>query len=89
MDVFKIYNSDNFEDGVLKAVNLGNDADTTGAIYGQLAGAYYGLEAIPQRFKEKLVMKELILSYSEKLIEGLEKSKKDEEYMGDDVKIWK
>ena len=52
---------------MLKAVNLGNDADTTGAVYGQLAGAYYGLDGIPDRFKEKIVMKELILSYAEKL----------------------
>ena len=34
-----------FEAGVLAAVNLGDDADTTAAIYGQLAGALYGLEA--------------------------------------------
>ena len=36
----------NFRDGTLKVVNLGDDADTTGAIYGQIAGAYYGVEAI-------------------------------------------
>jgi ADP-ribosyl-[dinitrogen reductase] hydrolase len=34
--------SENFRDGCLLAVNLGDDADTTGAVYGQLAGAYYG-----------------------------------------------
>ena len=65
--LWAFYNSDNFEDGVLKAVNLGNDADTTGAIYGQLAGAYYGLEAIPDRFKNYIAMKDLILSYAEGL----------------------
>lgn len=39
--------SDNFEEAVLKAVNLGDDADTTGAICGQLAGAYWGESGIP------------------------------------------
>ena len=66
--LWAFYNSDNFEDGVLKAVNLGNDADTTGAIYGQLAGAYYGLESISDRFKNNIARKELILSYAEGLM---------------------
>ena len=34
---------------IIKAVNLGGDADTIGAITGGLAGAYYGYDAIPQR----------------------------------------
>jgi ADP-ribosyl-[dinitrogen reductase] hydrolase len=38
--------STSFEHGALLAVNLGDDADTTGAIYGQLAGAFYGVDAI-------------------------------------------
>lgn len=46
--------SDNFAEGALAAVNLGDDADTTGAIYGQLAGAYYGLEGIPAPWREVL-----------------------------------
>ena len=37
-------------------VNLGDDADTTGAIYGQLAGAYYGVVAIPSEWRERLTM---------------------------------
>ena len=65
--LWAFYNSDSYEEGVLKAVNLGNDADTTGAICGQLAGAYYGLDGIPDRFKDKIVMKELIISYTERL----------------------
>lgn len=52
--------STNFKDGCLLAVNLGDDADTTGAIYGQLAGAYYGAEGIPERWSECLVQVELI-----------------------------
>jgi len=41
-----------FEEGALLAVNLGNDADTTGAVYGQIAGAFYG-EAI-EGFADRL-----------------------------------
>lgn len=46
--------SDSFEQGMLMAVNLGDDADTVGAIYGQLAGAYYGLEGIPLSWRQEL-----------------------------------
>ena len=60
--------TDNFEQGVLRAVNLGNDADTTGAVYGQLAGAFYGVEAIPSRWRDLIVMRELIESYAQKLM---------------------
>jgi ADP-ribosyl-[dinitrogen reductase] hydrolase len=49
-------NTDNFKDAVLKAVNLGDDADTTGAICGQLAGAYYGKSAIPPHWIAQLAM---------------------------------
>ncbi|CAF1507712.1 unnamed protein product, partial [Adineta steineri] len=41
---------DSFEKGALAAVNLGDDTDTTAAIYGQLAGAYYGYEKLPQKW---------------------------------------
>ena len=44
----------NFRDAVLLAANLGDDADTTAAITGQLAGAFYGLEAIPAEWRQKL-----------------------------------
>ena len=46
--------SDSFREGALLAVNLGEDADTTGAVYGQLAGAYYGVEAIPAEWSARL-----------------------------------
>ena len=48
--------SDSFEECVIKAVNRGNDADTTGAVAGMIAGRYYGLSAIPDHFKDKLIM---------------------------------
>ena len=46
--------TDDFASAVLKAANLGDDADTTAAICGQLAGAYYGLEGIPFAWQQKL-----------------------------------
>lgn len=39
-----------FEDGMIAAVNLGGDSDSIGAVFGQIAGAYYGFEAIPSRW---------------------------------------
>ena len=46
--------TDNFRDGCLAAANLGDDADTTAAVYGQLAGAYYGEHGIPSSWVMKL-----------------------------------
>jgi ADP-ribosyl-[dinitrogen reductase] hydrolase len=48
--------STDFREGALLAVNLGDDADTTGAIYGQIAGAYYGVQGIPVEWREKLAL---------------------------------
>ena len=42
--------TETFEEGMIAAVNLGGDADTIGAVYGQIAGAYYGFDAIPERW---------------------------------------
>ena len=56
-----------FEDGVLAAVNLGADADATAAIYGQLAGALYGADAIPACWLDKLVMRERIIELADGL----------------------
>ena len=68
------YKTESFKDGCLLAVNLGEDADTTGAIYGQLAGAYYGASNIPTKWIEKLVKLDLIESVTEKLLEATRKS---------------
>ena len=47
-----------FREGAILAVNLGEDADTTGAVYGQLAGAYYGAEGIPEEWRAQLVKRD-------------------------------
>ena len=48
---------DSFEAGALKAVNLGDDTDTTAAIYGQLAGAYYGYKNLPEHWLQHVYAK--------------------------------
>jgi ADP-ribosyl-[dinitrogen reductase] hydrolase len=58
-----------FEAGVLAAVNLCDDADTTAAIYGQLAGALYGVQAIPERWRERLVLHDEIVALADALHE--------------------
>jgi ADP-ribosylglycohydrolase len=55
--LWSFYNSSNYRDCVLAAANLGGDSDTTGAIAGMLAGAYYGLSGIPAEWVDKLTMR--------------------------------
>jgi ADP-ribosyl-[dinitrogen reductase] hydrolase len=50
------HRTDTFEAAVLRAANLGDDADTTAAIVGQIAGAYYGLDSIPVVWRKRLYM---------------------------------
>jgi ADP-ribosyl-[dinitrogen reductase] hydrolase len=61
-------NATSFEDAVLRAVNIGNDADTTGAITGQMAGAYWGYEAIPANLIEGLARTDLIDTYLDPIL---------------------
>jgi len=61
--------SKSFEEGCLMAVNLGYDADTTAAVYGQLAGAYYGVEDIPEEWRSKLAFHDLIAAFADRLFE--------------------
>jgi ADP-ribosylglycohydrolase len=58
-----------FREGALLAVNLGNDADTTGAVYGQIAGAYYGESGIPGEWLAELAMADLIREFADGLFE--------------------
>lgn len=62
---------DSFEKGVLKAINLGDDTDTTAAIYGQLAGACYGYQELPKKWSKCLYGKNYIKCLSKWiLVEG-------------------
>jgi ADP-ribosyl-[dinitrogen reductase] hydrolase len=59
--------TDSFREGALLAVNLGDDADTTGAVYGQLAGAIYGEDGIPPGWRAKLALREQIRDFADRL----------------------
>ena len=60
--------TDNFRDGAILAVNLGGDADTVGAVYGQLAGAYYGEFALPPSWIQKLWHKHFFYIKADELL---------------------
>ena len=65
--LWAFYNSHSFREGCLLAVNLGDDADTTGAVYGQLAGAFYGESGIPESWRSQLAYQQLIESMADQL----------------------
>jgi ADP-ribosyl-[dinitrogen reductase] hydrolase len=58
--LWSFHQARNFQEAVLRAVNLGDDADTTGAVCGQLAGAFWGESNIPIEWRESLARKDLI-----------------------------
>ncbi|KAI9824567.1 MAG: hypothetical protein M1832_001656 [Thelocarpon impressellum] len=58
--LWAFFTTDGFRDGAIKVVNLGDDADTVGAIYGGLAGAFYGLDAIPNDWLRDLQKREVV-----------------------------
>lgn len=66
--LWAFYHSNNFKHGVLKLVNIGDDADSTGAVYGSLAGAYYGYEAVPLTWIEKIAKRRKIEQLAGKML---------------------
>lgn len=67
--------TNSFKEGALKAVNIGNDADTTGAVYGQIAGAHYGLSGIPKEWVDKIYGIDSIKSKATQIYELSKKQK--------------
>ena len=65
--LWAFHNATDFREAVLRAVNLGDDADTTGAVCGQLAGAFWGETGIPSEWRSGLARQDLI----EAALEGL------------------
>jgi ADP-ribosylglycohydrolase len=65
--LWAFHQSETFREGALLAVNLGDDADTTGAVYGQIAGAYYGDEGIPSKWRAMLAMRAQVESMADRL----------------------
>jgi ADP-ribosyl-[dinitrogen reductase] hydrolase len=64
------WNANSFREAVLLAVNLGDDADTTGAVCGHLAGAFYGESGIPREWLSRLVLSDEIRYLSDRLMTG-------------------
>ena len=62
-----------FEEGMIAAVNLGGDSDSIGAIYGQIAGAHYGFDAIPERWVKAVKTWEDIDALIEKFLDAVER----------------
>ena len=65
--LWAFWNSTSFEEGALLAVNLGDDADTTGAVYGQLAGAHYGAAGLPATWLAILAWRDRIMDRADQL----------------------
>ena len=62
-------NFNNFKEGMMAVIRLGGDTDTNGAIYGQLAGAYYGYEAIPEEWRRNVYLADELVEIADKLLE--------------------
>ena len=65
--LWAFHKSRDFREGALRAANLGDDTDTTAAIFGQIAGAHYGAEGIPAGWRERLTMAAEITSMADSL----------------------
>lgn len=64
--------TENFEDGLVAAVNLGGDSDTIGAVFGQVAGAYYGFDAIPERWVKAVKTWKKVDALIERFLDAVE-----------------
>lgn len=67
--LWAFHKGDSFAEACLLAANLGDDADTTAAICGQLAGAFYGEGGIPERWRLALALRDVIESLADRLYE--------------------
>lgn len=65
--LWAFYRSDSFEEGCLLAANLGEDADTTAAVFGQIAGSYYGVEGIRTSWLQRLAWRDRITDFADRL----------------------
>ena len=63
-----LMNFNNFKDGMMAVIRLGGDTDTNGAIYGQLAGAYYGYNAIPEEWRKEVYLSDELVEIADNLL---------------------
>ena len=76
--------SDSFEDAIVAAVNHSGDSDSTGAIAGNIMGAALGLQAIPEKYLDKLELRDVILELADDLFNDCQM----EEYGDYEDPIW-
>ena len=69
--IWCLLTTDNYNEAVLKAVNLGSDTDTTGAVTGGLAGLLYGIENIPKKWLQQIAKYDDIENLAERLNEKI------------------
>ncbi len=67
--LWAFYHTTSFKDGCLMAANLGDDADTTAAVFGQLGGAYYGIQEIPPNWLANLALYDTIERLADQLLD--------------------
>jgi ADP-ribosylglycohydrolase len=65
--LWAFWESDNFANGCTMAVMLGLDTDTTAAVFGAIAGAYYGIDEIPTEWKSAIAKHDIVMEYAERL----------------------
>lgn len=66
--LWAFFTTGSFREGTIKVVNLGDDADTVGAIFGGLAGAYYGEEAIPEDWLKEMKRLDLVEDVAQQIV---------------------
>jgi ADP-ribosyl-[dinitrogen reductase] hydrolase len=66
--VWAFQSSETFREGALKAANLGGDSDVVASTYGQLAGSYHGVSAIPGIWRNSLIKQELVIDTADRLL---------------------
>jgi ADP-ribosyl-[dinitrogen reductase] hydrolase len=67
--------TESFEEGLIAAVNLGGDSDSIGAVFGQIAGVYYGFDSIPERWVKAVKTWETVDALIERFLDAVEGEK--------------
>jgi ADP-ribosylglycohydrolase len=66
--LWAFHRTETFREGALLAANLGRDSDVVSAAYGQLAGAYHGVSAIPGIWRNSLMKQEVVIESADRLL---------------------
>lgn len=65
--VWSLITTDTLEAALLRAVNLGDDADTVGAIAGGLAGLFYGYDSVPEEWRKQIIREKEFIDACERM----------------------